>query len=263
MLISTNVKIIVCSLILGAFFLLMLISMPGYAQEPTTPFPTSVYVDYPLMQESAGITSFFLRCVAWSPDGKTLAVGTSTGLRLYDEDFQLIADLTGQYAVTSVSWSPDGKYVATSALDHTIWIWDAENFAAVRVFADHETPVKQVIWNPNGEYLASGDILGWVFIWDIATGQVIREIPPLKGKSTEVYGLDWHPNGILLAYNQGFDYFVWDFLSDQIIWHKQAHRDTITALAWSPDGEWLVTSDGATPVFNQDGSGFILLISFR
>ncbi|MGB0389330.1 MAG: WD40 repeat domain-containing protein, partial [Ardenticatenaceae bacterium] len=64
--------------------------------------------------------------VAFSPDGQTLASGSSDNrVRLWRvADGQLTSTLTGHTSwVESVTFSPDGRMLATGSSDGTIRLW--------------------------------------------------------------------------------------------------------------------------------------------
>src|SRR5262249_58398769 len=71
--------------------------------------------------------TFYLNALAFSPDGKRLAVATSAGVQLWDpgtgEGPRTLGGYTG--VVHGVAYSPDGKTLASSRGDKTVNLWDA------------------------------------------------------------------------------------------------------------------------------------------
>jgi len=64
--------------------------------------------------------------IAYSSNGKHLAVASSIGIWLYDmTTYQEISLLTGNAGpVSNVAFSPDGKTLANGRTDGTILLWD-------------------------------------------------------------------------------------------------------------------------------------------
>jgi WD40 repeat protein len=71
--------------------------------------------------------TYHVRSVAFSPNGKTLASGSSDEtIKLWDvASGKERATLTGHSGtVFDVAFSPDGKTLASASGDHTIKLWD-------------------------------------------------------------------------------------------------------------------------------------------
>ncbi len=66
-----------------------------------------------------------VRCISYSPDGKSLATGGWDGrVRLWGLDGRAIAALEGHRGeVRCISYSPDGKSLATGGNDRTVRLW--------------------------------------------------------------------------------------------------------------------------------------------
>jgi WD40 repeat protein len=69
------------------------------------------------------------RCIAPTPDGKYLVVGSGTTAQLFDAvTLEAITEpLTGHSAeVTAVAFTPDGTRLFTTSRDYTVKLWDAQ-----------------------------------------------------------------------------------------------------------------------------------------
>ncbi len=77
--------------------------------------------DLATLQDAGGLAAF-------SPDGKHLVTGGSSGPKLWQVDSRAaVATLAGHSdRITSAAFSPDGKTVATSSLDKTVRLYPAE-----------------------------------------------------------------------------------------------------------------------------------------
>jgi len=132
--------------------------------------------------------------VAFSPDGKTLAVALTSGfvLLLDGSSGKRLGELHGPTdSVLSVAFSPDGKLLAGASADKKAWLWSLVSKQAVRVFVGHTQPVASVAISPNGQLLATASDDDTARIWDLATGAEVRL---LNGDTDHVTWIGFSPD---------------------------------------------------------------------
>ena len=135
--------------------------------------PTSIKSDR-FNTGSAPLTS-----VAFSPDGRKLAVGMWDkhvvllewdGLYHVGEplgvSYELIWRRRHAESVTSVAFSPDGQTLAASGSGGTIRLWSIGPHGRTDKLKGHTDSVFKVMFSPDGRTLASGSDDGTVLLWD-------------------------------------------------------------------------------------------------
>ena len=145
--------------------------------------------------------------VAFSPDGKLLAAGTTAGevWSWYTATGHLSGlgaiGLGGGYsAVTSVAFRPHSRTLAVGSLDHTVHLWQMGPVRQQLLggpFTDPTGPVTSVAFSADGNTLATGSGDGTARLWDVATRQEIGE--PLTGQAGAVTSVAFSPGGTTLA----------------------------------------------------------------
>ncbi|MBI1746580.1 MAG: choice-of-anchor D domain-containing protein [Acidobacteria bacterium] len=140
--------------------------------------------------------------VAYSPNGRKLAVGSSIAVEIWDTTtWRLERQLFGHTGqVYSVAWSPDGTRVASGSGDLTIKLWEAATGNLLRTLTGHSFGVTSVAWSPDSTRVASGSQDRTIKLWEAGTGTLLRT---LTGHTREVLSVAWSPDGARVASGSG------------------------------------------------------------
>ena len=199
----------------------------------------------------------FVRAVAWSPDGKTLAAGCD-----YQQVFTWEA-LTGadrrsyhlhEHQVRAVAWSPGGRALSSACADQLIHIWkpDSPSPQKLLTYRGHVGTFTLglacvVAWSPSGLFLASAGTDLTAQVWRADTGELLCVC---RGHTKDINALVWSPTSTHLA--TGSDdgsVRLWDTRSGQLLATFQHHDKQVYALDWSPDGTRLASAGEGNSIF--------------
>jgi dipeptidyl aminopeptidase/acylaminoacyl peptidase len=156
--------------------------------------------------------------------------------------------------VMCLAFSPDGKRLAVGCISERkgrssdlVRLWDAGGSREVRRFVSApELMITTVAFSPDGRLLAAGDWGKTIHLWDAATGRLVRRI---DAKGSTANRLAFSPDGRMLA-SMGHDATVrlWEVITgEERRWYK-GHFGLGTALAFAPDGLAVATGSMDTTV---------------
>jgi WD40 repeat protein len=206
----------------------------------------------------------WVQSVAVSPDGKTLAAGSSLGsITLWDletrQPLGVLSTGTDSGGVESLAFSPDGRLLAAGSwTTSSIMLWDVSTRQSVGE-PIQAAVLGNVLFSPDGQTLAwlqSEDFEKSIVFWNVETGQMDGEPiqldldPNNPDVSFTMTCFAFSPDGAILALG-GMDGTV-QFLDMEtrqpIVLEGEAvtgHITLVKSIAFSPDGQTVVTGSEA------------------
>ena len=178
--------------------------------------------------------------LAWSPDGKTLAVaGVSGPIMLFDaQDGTPGHTLPGHTLDTmAISWHRDSRILASVGQDGNVRLWDTKTGEQTAEMAGGASWVERIAFNPSGDWLvsAAGRKLR---LWN-STGELIHEYPDANSTITDI---KWRYDGKEFAISAYNGVVLYDPTQAEPLRRFEWQGSTLT-LEWSPDGKYIATGD--------------------
>jgi WD40 repeat protein len=217
--------------------------------------------DFATGKEARAFGDEAVRCLAVSPDGRTLAAGDfDNHIRLWDPaagkairtmEGHRRVPVSGKNGVFCLAFSPDGKALASGGADGTVRLWDVATGKETACCEGRGGRVLALAFSPDGRRLASGD--GSVLrLWDAATG---REAGPLAGSGGEVAALSVSADGRTLAVvRRPGGLGLWDLVTGQERRPAPLPAAGVSSAAFAPDGATFLTLSAAGRLQSWDAA---------
>jgi dipeptidyl aminopeptidase/acylaminoacyl peptidase len=133
-------------------------------------------------------------CVAFSPDGKTVAAGSwEYAVRLWDMSSgkEVRRLKSWDLPITSIAFTPDGKLLAVAGWDGIVRLWELLTGQEIHRFTGHIGEITSIAISPDGRLLASGSKDTSVLVWDLGGRE---DLPKGSPSAKEMEGL-WEALG--------------------------------------------------------------------
>lgn len=151
--------------------------------------------------------------------------------------------------VKSMVFSPDGETLATGSTDGTIILWKTDSGQSIATLVGPEDDVEMLAFSPSGKMLASFHASHKVFIWDLASGKVKHTLQSdastifsltfsLDEKVLKTIG-HWDKDEFYIEY--------WNVNSGESIKDVLLDDENYTVASLSPDGKTLACA-GDSPL---------------
>ncbi len=183
-----------------------------------------------------------LQAVAWSPDGRLLAVGTTVGVDLYDgQGMALLRSLDTGSKALYLAFSPDSQTMAVALSSGAVQLWQPDS--EILLWTEKELPGLPIQLTFSRQRLlvaGKGVSDGAIWLWQEGAG-IVLNVPGLE-PGPLYQNLAASPSGKTLAYGHK------DGTID--LWSAGEEKprtlygadEQIGWLLFSPDGEFLVSA---------------------
>jgi sugar lactone lactonase YvrE len=202
----------------------------------------------------------FVSSVAFSRDGRTLAVGLTNETPASPDNSgttSLWDVATGRRIATLGSsggpeaFAPDGTMLAAVGGfgNSATSLWDTATRKRVGILADHqEASVENIAFSPNGTTLAAADSNGIVYLWSVPAQRVVRNLVDIEAT---VNSLAFSRSGTILAAGLGNNQvLLWNPATGQQAGTLTGAGDApITSVAFSQDGSMIAASDQSGAIY--------------
>lgn len=202
--------------------------------------------------------------LAFSPDGKVLATGSSdNAVKVWDPQagklLRTLQAASGQIVkqgevgaqVWAIVFSPDGSTIATAGTDKVVRLWDWKAGKESATLKGHDSPVTALAFSADGQTLASGsfEANGTSRLWDLKA----KKTRLVLKKAVDIRGLAFAPDSKTLAsIDIDNEVAIWDSQSGQQLTSMKAPvSDGGGRVMFSCDGKTLLTTSSSHVVLRQ------------
>lgn len=151
-----------------------------------------------------------------------------------------------------VRMSKDGQWLASMGLNYAAVYWDLAAGVEQTLPLPPRMRFNHVAFSPDGRLLAFMLSSGEVSLWETASGRSRGKLERTEGSGT----VEFSPDGRLIATSGERKITLYDARTLRKLGEVEGHRSTIYSLAFTPDGNTLISGSNDTTALVWDLSPF-------
>ncbi|MGK7957198.1 MAG: NB-ARC domain-containing protein [Crocosphaera sp.] len=217
-----------------------------------------------------------IKPITYSPDGKTLAVGTNQSIvyllkgSLNGDNKKEIETHHGN--ILSLAYSPDGQVLMGGSDDTKLHIWDTfnEKNPLLTSLAQHKNWIRTVAYSRNGKFIATGSDDKTVKLWDAYSYKLLRTF---TGHTDWIQSICFHPTKpLLISGSDDSTIKFWDIdnlqKADPLVKIYNTPQRQVWTIAVSPDGKLMASGSNDNTICiwdleSKEGEPIIILRNHR
>lgn len=278
-----GVVLLAAAVLVAAWMVLPYLKEAGYlARHTKEPVQALTSAQAITPQNAAQITQVaqrgwgLINDVAWAPDSRSLALATTTGIRLVEAgNLNLLIEIPTDARVLAVAFSPDGRRLAGALEGEGVVIWQIESLSmemsleVPRAGGYEKTHGLQ--FSDDGRWVA----VTWhriLYVWEVQTGRLWKQIEPQEPNLWIPVMVSFIPGQGRLLYADQAGLYTLDMETYSIEWvapfeHKSDARWAVDAagnrMALDNCGELVLfesTKDTPHSIFLQEDGCLVNLV---
>lgn len=187
--------------------------------------------------------------IAYSPDGKHLAVASDIGVWIYDAQTgteQAPIPAPQGNVFRRIAFSPNGHTLAVIGDMREIQLWDYRSQTLKGSIAEPGNSPTKVVFSPDGRTIAGTDIDQNTVIWDVKTMmlkcELVGSYDTQNSEGMEYFSVAYSPDGNTFAIgSEDGTIRMWDTTTGNLKHTFIGNITSVGSFCFSPDGKTIAT----------------------
>ncbi len=168
---------------------------------------------------------------------------------------RLIRRLEGHPGIVySIAFSPDGKTIASGSSDRTIKFWERQTGALRKSLAGHTGAITSVAFSADAKTLVSGSNDDTLKIWNASDGRLLRTIPAFTPGVDGITSVAFSPDGRTIIAGSETRIRIWETETGRHVATLETHESHTGSGPHGTQVEWCCGSEVNSVAFSPGGA---------